>query len=130
MGRSTWVPWRRPARTSVAAGSLKALELVATSSDARAALRRNTALFRELMTQAGFALLPGEHPISPVMIGDAATAGRMADLLLDHGVYAIGFSYPVVPQGKARIRIQLSAAHSLADVDACVDLDARPDPQH
>ena len=73
------------------------------------------------MAAEGFDIAPGEHPISPVMIGDAARAGRMADLLLDHGVYAIGFSYPVVPQGKARIRVQLSAAHTLADVDRCVD---------
>ncbi|MBI4940514.1 MAG: aminotransferase class I/II-fold pyridoxal phosphate-dependent enzyme, partial [Actinobacteria bacterium] len=76
--------------------------------------------FRERMTAEGFDIAPGEHPISPVMIGDAARAGRMADLLLDHGVYAIGFSYPVVPQGKARIRVQLSAAHTADDVDRCV----------
>ena len=73
------------------------------------------------MTEAGFDLLPGEHPIIPVMIGDAALAGRMADLLLEQGVYVIGFSYPVVPHGKARIRTQMSAAHSTEDVNRAVD---------
>ncbi|MFN8196091.1 MAG: glycine C-acetyltransferase [Nocardioidaceae bacterium] len=109
---------------SVAAGSLKALELVATSSDARAALRRNTALFRELMTQAGFALLPGEHPITPVMFpgeDGARQAAQVADRMLADGVYVIAFSFPVVPRGKARIRVQLSAAHSEADVRRCVE---------
>ena len=105
----------------VAAASITAIDLAESSGELRARLRANTARFRARMTAEGFELPPGEHPITPVMIGDAATAGRMADLLLDHGVYAIGFSYPVVPQGKARIRIQLSAAHSLADVDTCVD---------
>jgi len=84
-------------------------------------LRHNTELFRELMTAAGFDLLPGEHPISPVMFGDARLAGRMADAMLERGVYVIAFSYPVVPQGKARIRVQLSAGHSEADVRGCVD---------
>ena len=73
------------------------------------------------MTEAGFDLLPGEHPITPIMIGDAAEASRMADLLLEQGVYVIGFSYPVVPHGKARIRVQLSAAHTTEDVDRAVD---------
>jgi glycine C-acetyltransferase len=73
------------------------------------------------MTDAGFDLLPGEHPIIPVMIGDAAEAGRMADLLLERGVYVIGFSYPVVPHGKARIRTQMSAAHSTGDVERAVE---------
>ena len=72
------------------------------------------------MTEAGFDVLPGDHPISPVMIGDAAEAGRLADKLLDLGIYVIGFSYPVVPQGKARIRIQLSAAHSTEDVERAI----------
>jgi glycine C-acetyltransferase len=72
------------------------------------------------MTQEGFEILPGEHPIAPVMIGDAEQAGRMAELLLEHGVYVIGFSYPVVPHGKARIRVQLSAAHSTEDVERAV----------
>ena len=72
------------------------------------------------MAQEGFDILPGEHPIAPVMFGDASLAGRVAEAMLAHGVYVIAFSYPVVPQGKARIRVQLSAAHSEADVETCV----------
>ena len=107
----------------VAAGSLTAIEIARTSSEARATLRRNTALFRELMTEAGFDLLPGDHPITPVMFpgeDGAREAARIADTMLDHGVYVIPFSYPVVPRGQARIRVQLSAAHSEDDVRACV----------
>jgi glycine C-acetyltransferase len=104
----------------VAAASLTAIDLAEGSDALRQQLRANTAQFRQRMTAEGFDLPSGEHPISPVMIGDAARAGAMADLLLDHGVYAIGFSYPVVPQGKARIRIQLSAAHTADDVERCV----------
>ncbi len=105
---------------SVVAGSLAALDLVATSADARERLRDNTALFRRRMVEEGFDLLPGEHPITPVMFGDASLAARVADAMLTHGVYVIAFSYPVVPQGKARIRVQLSAAHSGEDVESCV----------
>ena len=105
---------------SVVAGSLAALELVASSDRARAQLRDNSALFRRRMGEAGFDLLPGEHPIVPVMFGDAVVAGRIAEQMLAHGVYVIAFSYPVVPQGKARIRVQLSAAHSADDVETCV----------
>jgi glycine C-acetyltransferase len=105
---------------SVTAASLKALELIGGSSDLRDKLTANTKLFRSKMTEAGFDVLPGEHPISPVMIGDAAEAGRLADKLLELGVYVIGFSYPVVPHGKARIRVQLSAAHSTEDVERAV----------
>jgi glycine C-acetyltransferase len=105
---------------SVVAGTLAALDLVGTSSQARDTLRENTALFRRRMTEEGFDVLPGEHPITPVMFGDAVLAGRIADAMLGHGVYVIAFSYPVVPQGKARIRVQLSAAHSAQDVEACV----------
>jgi glycine C-acetyltransferase len=105
---------------SVTAASLKALELIGGSSELRDKLRANTALFRSKMTEAGFDVLPGDHPISPVMIGDAAEAGRLADKLLELGVYVIGFSYPVVPHGKARIRTQLSAAHSTEDVEHAV----------
>ncbi len=105
---------------SVVAGSLAALDLVASSADARETLRANTALFRSRMTDAEFDVLPGEHPIAPVMFGDAALAGRIAEEMLGHGVYVIAFSYPVVPQGKARIRVQLSAAHSEADVETCI----------
>jgi glycine C-acetyltransferase len=106
---------------AVAGASLAVLELLAESSDLRAQLRSNTAWFRDRMTSLGFDVLPGDHPIVPVMIGDAAVATRMADLLLDKGVYVIGFSYPVVPVGKARIRTQLSAAHSRADLEFATD---------
>ncbi|WP_037303109.1 glycine C-acetyltransferase [Amycolatopsis orientalis] len=106
---------------SITAAALATLELLDSSSELLSRLRANTALFRRRMTEAGFDLLPGEHPIIPVMIGDAAKAGKMADLLLDQGIYVIGFSYPVVPHGKARIRTQMSAAHSTDDVDRAVD---------
>ena len=109
---------------SVVSGSLKALELASTSTEQRDALRRNSELFRSLMTEAGFELLPGSHPIVPVMFpGDdgAREAGQVADAMLQRGVYVIAFSYPVVPKGQARIRVQLSAAHSEDDVRACVD---------
>ncbi|MGI8760503.1 MAG: glycine C-acetyltransferase [Jatrophihabitantaceae bacterium] len=105
---------------SVVAGSLAALDLVASSDDARAALRANTELFRRRMGEEGFDVLSGEHPITPVMFGDAALAARVAEQMLAHGVYVIAFSFPVVPKGKARIRVQLSAAHSAADVETCV----------
>jgi glycine C-acetyltransferase len=105
---------------AVVAGTLAALDLVSASGDGRAALKRNAALFRRRMTEEGFELLDGEHPIIPVMFGDAALAARIADAMLAEGVYVIAFSYPVVPQGKARIRVQLSAAHSADDVEACV----------
>ncbi len=106
---------------AIVGSALAALELLSSSGELLERLRANTALFRSRMTEAGFDLLPGEHPIIPVMIGDAALAGRMADLLLEQGVYVIGFSYPVVPHGKARIRTQLSAAHSTDDVNRAVD---------
>lgn len=108
---------------SVVAGSSKALELAASSSEQRDALQRNTALFRELMTAEGFELLPGSHPITPVMFrgeDGARQAARMADAMLARGVYVIAFSFPVVPKGQARIRVQLSAAHSEDDVRTCV----------
>src|SRR3954468_11913601 len=106
---------------SITAAALAALDLLDSSGELLERLRANTALFRSRMTEAGFDPLPGEHPIIPVMIGDAALAGRMADLLLEQGVYVIGFSYPVVPHGKARIRTQMSAAHSTDDVNRAVD---------
>jgi glycine C-acetyltransferase len=101
---------------AVAGASLKVLDLLESSDDLRDRLRDNTAWFRHRMTTLGFDILPGDHPIVPVMIGDAARATRMADLLLEKGIYVIGFSYPVVPAGKARIRIQVSAAHSREDL--------------
>ncbi|GGR07420.1 glycine C-acetyltransferase [Streptomyces pilosus] len=105
----------------IAAASLKVLDLLESADDLRVRLAGNTALFRRRMTEEGFDILPGDHAIAPVMIGDASEAGRMAELLLERGVYVIGFSYPVVPQGQARIRVQLSAAHSTDDVNRAVD---------
>jgi glycine C-acetyltransferase len=105
---------------AVVGASLKVLDLLESSDDLRARLRENTVWFRRRMTSLGFDILPGDHPIVPIMIGDAAAATRMADLLLDKGVYVIGFSYPVVPVGKARIRTQLSAGHSREDLQAAV----------
>ena len=104
--------WLRPS----SAASLKALELLTQSDDLRARLRSNTKLFRERMSALGFDILPGDHPIAPVMLGDAHRATQLADRLLQKGVYVIAFSYPVVPQGKARIRTQVSAAHSESDL--------------
>jgi glycine C-acetyltransferase len=109
---------------SVVAGSMAALDLAAKSSDGREALTRNTTLFRALMTEAHFDLLPGTHPITPVMFpgeDGARTATAVANAMLDDGIYVIAFTYPVVPKGKARIRVQLSAAHSEDDVRRCVD---------
>jgi glycine C-acetyltransferase len=109
---------------SVVAGSMAALDLAARSSERREALTRNTALFRSLMTEAGFDLRPGTHPITPVMFpgeDGARTATAVADAMLADGIYVIAFSYPVVPQGKARIRVQLSAAHTQDDVRRCVE---------
>jgi glycine C-acetyltransferase len=101
----------------IVAASLKVLELMRSASDLRQKLRENTAFFRSRMTAEGFDILPGEHPIVPVMIGDAARAARMSEVMLSKGVYVIGFSFPVVPMGKARIRAQVSAAHSRDDLE-------------
>jgi glycine C-acetyltransferase len=105
---------------SVVAGSLAALDLITESDEQRVALQRNARLFREQMTNAGFTLLPGEHAIIPVMFADEHEAATMAEVLLDHGIYVIAFSYPVVPLGKARIRVQVSAAHTVDDINQCV----------
>ena len=105
---------------SIAGASLKVLELLGTSTALRDQLEENTRFFREAMTRAGFDLLPGEHPIVPVMLGDAALATKFADAMLAKGVYVVGFSYPVVPQGRARIRTQISAAHSREDLEFAV----------
>jgi glycine C-acetyltransferase len=104
----------------IVGGSLAALELLSASTELRDKLEANTRHFRESMTRVGFAIRPGEHPIVPIMLGEAKLAVDFARRLLDDGVYVIGFSYPVVPQGKARIRVQLSAAHSQADIDHAV----------
>jgi glycine C-acetyltransferase len=104
----------------IVAASLKVLDLVAESSTLRERLRDNTRVFREDMTRAGFDILPGDHPIVPVIFGDATVAARMAELLLSKGIYVIAFSYPVVPLGKARIRTQISAAHTSEDLQFAV----------
>jgi glycine C-acetyltransferase len=108
---------------SIAEASLKVLELLASDEGARLRerVRANGARFRERMSAAGFTLVPGEHPIIPVMLGDAQVATRMADALLKEGVYVIGFSFPVVPRGRARIRTQMSAAHTPEQIDRTVD---------
>ncbi|WP_244816698.1 glycine C-acetyltransferase [Caballeronia sp. Lep1P3] len=112
---------------SIAAASLKVLELIASDEGGalRSRVRENGARFRERMTSLGFDLIPGEHPIIPVMLGDAQLASQMADDLLNEGVYVIGFSYPVVPKGRARIRTQMSAAHTPEQIDRAVDAFAR-----
>jgi glycine C-acetyltransferase len=105
----------------IAAASLKVLDLLRSASELRERLRDNTAFFRSAMTAAGFDILPGEHPIVPVMVGDAVLAGQMAATMLEKGVYVVSFSYPVVPRGKARIRTQVSAAHSRAELERAVE---------
>ena len=105
---------------AIVAATLTALELVAGSAELRTKLFDNAELFRRRMSEEGFELLPGEHAIVPVMFGDAALAGKVADAMLAHGVFVTAFSYPVVPQGKARIRVQLSASHTESDVEAAV----------
>ncbi len=97
---------------AVVAASIESLKILTTSRELPQRLRSNTTFFRQRMTELGLAILPGDHPIVPVMIGDAARAAHMAEYLLSHGVYVVAFSYPVVPVGKARIRIQVSAAHT------------------
>ena len=96
------------------------LELLRNAKELRQRLANNTKLFRSRMTEEEFDILPGEHPIVPVMVGDAVLASRMAAVMLEKGVYVVGFSYPVVPQGKARIRTQVSAAHSTEDLERAV----------
>jgi glycine C-acetyltransferase len=106
---------------SIVAGSIKAIELISSSTSLRDKLEENTQYFRERMTKTGFNILPGTHPIVPIMLGDAALAGRFANAMLEKGVYVIGFSYPVVPHGKARIRTQISAAHTRENLDFAID---------
>lgn len=110
---------------SIAGGSLKALELLMQSTELRDRLEDNARFFREGLQNIGLEILPGVHPICPIMLGDAALASKFADVMLDHGVYVIGFSYPVVPQGKARIRTQISAAHSREDLTTALEAFAR-----
>ncbi|HYI49293.1 MAG TPA: glycine C-acetyltransferase [Allosphingosinicella sp.] len=105
---------------AMVAGAAKAVELAAAGDDLRARLRDNMRFFREGLTDAGFELLPGEHPIIPVMLHDARRASALADALLKKGVYVIAFSYPVVPKGKARIRTQISATHTRDELERAV----------
>jgi glycine C-acetyltransferase len=104
----------------VAGASLRALELIEGSGELRDRLRDNTSRFRGGMTELGFDVLPGEHPIAPVMVGDEVQAAKLSAQLVQHGVYAVSFSYPVVPRGTARIRTQMSAAHSPDDIDFAI----------
>jgi glycine C-acetyltransferase len=104
----------------IAAASVKVLELLTESSTLRDQLFENTRFFRGEMGKLGFTILPGEHPIVPVMLGDAPLSVKMADALLRKGVYVIGFTYPVVPQGKARIRVQVSAGHTREELEFAV----------
>ncbi|WP_213300803.1 glycine C-acetyltransferase [Paraburkholderia sacchari] len=116
---------------SIAAASLSVLELIASEEGAqlRARVQANGAHFRREMSALGFTLVPGEHPIIPVMLGDARVAAQMAEALLHEGVYVIGFSYPVVPKGRARIRTQMSAAHTTEQIDRAVAAFARTGKQ-
>jgi glycine C-acetyltransferase len=107
---------------TIAGASLKVLDLLTVSTELRDTLEANTAFFREGMGKLGFNILPGTHPICPVMLGDAALATQFADAMLAKGVYVIGFSYPVVPKGKARIRTQISAAHSRAELERAIEV--------
>ena len=106
---------------SVVGGSLKVLELLRGSTELRDRLEENARFFREGLQSAGLTVIPGQHPIVPVMLGDAALAGRVAEAMLERGVYVVGFSYPVVPIGRARIRTQMSAAHSRDDLAMAVE---------
>jgi glycine C-acetyltransferase len=105
---------------SIAGASLKVLDLLSASTELRDKLESNTSYFREKMSANGFNILRGTHPIAPIMVGDAAFAAKIADAMLERGVYVIGFSYPVVPKGKARIRTQISAAHSREDLEFAI----------
>jgi glycine C-acetyltransferase len=100
----------------IVAGSIQALEILSRSTELRDRLAQNAAFFRAEMTARRFNIVPGEHPIVPIMLGDASLAARMAEAMLERGVYVVGFSFPVVPQGKARIRTQVSAAHTREDL--------------
>ncbi len=102
-------------------GAMKAIEIASSSTALRDKLESNTRWFRETMTSIGFEIPPGTHPITPIMLGDAELASRIANRLLEMGVYVIGFSFPVVPVGKARIRVQVSAAHSQEDLEFAVE---------
>lgn len=106
---------------AIVTASIAAIDLLTASTELRDKLEANTKHFRAGISQVGFDVLPGEHPIVPIMLGDAALAARVADALLQKGIYVIGFSFPVVPKGKARIRTQISAAHSIEDLDFAIE---------
>ena len=106
---------------AIASTSLAVLDILSASTELRDRLHANTQRFRTGMAQRGFDVPPGDHPIVPIVLGDAALAARMASLMLEEGIYVIGFSYPVVPEGKARIRVQISAAHRPEDIDTAID---------
>jgi len=106
---------------AIVATSLKVLDILSASTDLRDKLQENTRYFREQIAKLGLDVIPGEHPIVPIMLGDAALAQKMAQKLLERGVYVIGFSYPVVPRGAARIRTQISAAHNKEDLDFAIE---------
>ncbi len=106
---------------AIVIGSMRALEILSLSTELRDRLETNTTFFREEIAKIGLNVIPGKHPIVPIMLGDAALATRMARALLERGVYVVGFSYPVVPQGKARIRVQISAAHTDEDLRFAVE---------
>jgi glycine C-acetyltransferase len=105
----------------IAAASIAVLDLLERDNSLQRQLHENAAYFRAHMTERGFDLKPGEHPIIPVMLGDAKLATQMADMLLQRGIYVIGFSYPVVPKGQARIRTQMSAGLDRAQLDMAID---------
>lgn len=104
----------------IAAASIKVLDMLESGSQLRTKLKDNTRYFRQKMSKLGFDILPGEHPIIPVMLGDAALAKKFSELMLKEGIYVVGFSFPVVPKGKARIRTQMSAAHNIEHIDRAV----------
>jgi len=106
-------------KTAVTA-SVKVLDLLESGNGLRKKLNANASYFREKMNRLGFELLPGEHPIIPVMLGDASLAKKFADEMLQEGIYVVGFSFPVVPKGQARIRTQMSAAHDFSHIDQAV----------
>ncbi len=105
---------------AIVGASIRVLDLLSASTDLRDKLERNTVYFRREMTAAGFDILPGEHPIVPIMLYDAPLSQKFANRLLEEGIYVIGFFYPVVPKGKARIRVQLSAAHEQEHLEKAV----------
>ena len=105
---------------SIVAASIKAIDLLTQSTELRDRLESNTRFFRDQMADSGFEIIEGTHPITPIILGDATLASRFAEAMLDEGVYVIGFSYPVVPKDKARIRTQISAAHTRQDLEFAI----------